>query len=96
MAKTLHLVKNSKRVPCSNCGTVHDHLTLISKDAPCSTPAAFSREVAQNMSRLHANGHEDVETMTDDTFVVLHESARQLPKRHPPVLAQHTLIERMQ
>jgi hypothetical protein len=68
---------------------------MLSKDAPCDTPAGFSRDVARNMAKLNCkNGVADVEEAKDDMIVVLHESARKLPRGGTAQLAQFSLIER--
>lgn len=91
----IYVVKNTQGLLCSNCGDRHEFLTLLSTDAPCSTPAAFSRDVANNMARLHAR-LDDVEKAPSETRVVLHPSARKLPVRGEPELSQYTMTERLQ
>lgn len=94
MANRVHVVRNTKGKECSNCTGVHEFLTMLTKDAPCDTPAGFSKEVARNMAKLYSkNGHADVEKAKDDMLVVLHDSARKLPRGGQAQLAQFTLIE---
>lgn len=94
MANRVYIVRNTNGKACSNCTGVHEFLTMLTNDAPCDTPAGFSQEVARNMAKLHCkNGHADVEQAKDDMLVVLHDSARKLPRGGQAQLAQFTLIE---
>jgi hypothetical protein len=93
MAKNdAYVVRNTRLLKCQRCTGVHEFLSLLSDDAPCDTPGAFSHEVANNMSKLHARGSEDVER-APDRLVVLHPSARKLPVRKEPELAQFSLVQ---
>lgn len=89
MAKTIRIIRNSKKIPCGNCTTAHEYLTRQSSDADCSTPVAYERSKAERIARVQAGGAEDVVPIPDDTVVVMDDSARSLPKRNAPEL-QHT------
>lgn len=95
-ANTTYVVRNTNSLKCQRCEGVHEFLTLLSDDAACDAPAGFSREVAESMARLKARGTDDVERAPDDTILVMHPSARRLPVRGEPQLAQFSLMERRQ
>lgn len=75
---TNYLVRNSANVPCEACTEVHEFLSIGagSKDARCNTPVAYRQDLAEQL----AASPDDVIEVPDNTMVVLHPSARKLPR----------------
>lgn len=76
------VVRNTRRIPCSNCGGEHEFFSRASKDARCGTPVAFSLEVARGLAMEHADGEKSVEEVPageETMIVILDDSARKLP-----------------
>jgi ribosomal protein L37E len=91
---TNYVVRNSKHERCRHCGQPHEFISRLSKDSPCGTPVAFSRQMADKL----AAHPEDVQEVPNDTLVVLDPSARKLPQnsaQQAGKLAQHLAGERL-
>lgn len=74
-----YLVRNSRNIPCEACTEVHEFLSVGSgsKDARCNTPVAYRRDLAEQLAATT----DDVVEVPDNTVVVLHPSARKLPRQ---------------
>lgn len=89
------LIVNSKRTKCDVCKGVHDYVSKV-VDKRCDVAVGYSLEVANRLSRIHANGVKDVVPVPDGMTIALDDSARRFPHRKgPSKLQRFSTVERL-
>jgi len=88
------VIKNSVNKACGFCGGIHDFVSRMPETGyrDCATPVAFSNEKALKLIRLLGASEDDVIDAPHDTFVIMDDSARKLPRGQEVHLAQ--IVER--
>lgn len=89
----VYVIKNISRAPVmigdEPTGPVYEYITQASDDAPHGTPVGVSKEEAMRIAEaLGIDPDEAVIAAPDDMLVVLHDSARKLPRGGTPTTLQ--------
>lgn len=78
MTNGVFVIKN-RGIPCKGCKAIHPYITGQS-DKGCTVPMGFSQEVAQSVAKTLGLPEDNVVLAPDTELVMLHESARKLPR----------------